>query len=672
MHGIRSSTALCGLLLAANVTYSAESTATKGPAAPVTDLTTNAPIIVTASRARSTAAEMPMNVTVITAAAMRDAGAQTVVDALEKLGGLYFRHNSDNPGQAEISMRGFGENSFGRVLVLVDGQPLNTPDMFMLDWLRIPVASVERIEVLPGGQTALYGNNAVAGVINIITHQASGQPSTSVSVTIGSDDTFGGHIGHVGTIGDSVRYTADVDWRKSAGWRDNSDYDNTDVRASITKDWTDRFSTDFAAFYSENRFGMPGALTIEKFRQDPHQTQPNNELNEVQTKTWGGSFGFSGEVGTDGRLDGTFSASHRTVESDMFSWFSGGFADSSFDTYTFAPHYTLDTDLAGHRNKFLVGVDLGLTIEDYTSYNDFLRTNRYADATLRRANAGTYVQDEFWLTDKLSLKLGARGEVYRYTSHTTAADDMQVYRQSALDAALLYRPTEALRLFARAASLYRDPFLEEITGFTYGAPMNIGLKPEIGRQYEIGSSYTLEKEWTAAVSLYRLDMEDEIAVDPHTWAERNLNATRRYGADSSLSWQRKDVGLVSVSYDYVDAFYATGDDHDKQIPLVPAHVVTAHGELDLPLDLAALATGRGVSAQYLGDDDKHAGPRLPTYGTLDLGLRYRPHQLAGFELFAGVDNVFDKIYAGSGYDYGTPEYYPAAGRTWKISASYRF
>jgi len=430
-------------------------------------------------------------------------------------------------------------------------------------------------------------------------------------------------------------------------------------------------------------------------RQDPRQARSTtNALDEVQSKTWGGSLGFSGQVGTDGQLDGTFAANRRMVQSGYYK--SLIFSDATLDTWTCDPRYTLNADLAGHRNKLLLGVDFGVNTETLQSYTDPNHTNQNTQAALKRGNAGAYVQDEFWMTDKLALTLGARGELYRYTDATTDfssgapaySDNQRIYRQSALDAELLYRPTEQLRLFTRVSTLYRDPFVDELTS-TYGGPwgtpgMNLGLKPEIGRQYEIGSSVTIDKAWSAAFSLYRLDMQDEIAyglIDPstYTYGQCNLNTTRRYGADASLTWQQKDVGLVSLAYDYVDAFYAAGPDDHKELPLVPAHVVTAHGELDLPLDLAALATVRAVSAQYLGNDDSHDAPRLPTYATLDVGLRYRPHHLAGFELFAGIDNVLDSIYANSGgyyYDASTyanrASYYPAAGRTWKVTASYRF
>ncbi|MEI6211781.1 MAG: TonB-dependent receptor [bacterium] len=650
-------------------------------------VTTNAPIVVTASRANRTVEEMPANVTVITADAIRESGAQNVVSALETLGGVYFRRSSDNPAQADVSMRGFGETSYGRVLVLVDGQRLNGADMATLDWLRVPVSAVDRIEVLHGSQTALYGDLAVAGVINIITHQPSDQPATTLSATVGSDNTLAGHIGHTGSVGDA-RYTGDLDWQRSDGWRDNSDYENADIRATVSHAWTDRFRTDLAAFDTGNTYGMPGFLYRSQLAQNPRQTLTAS--NEVSTHTFGGSLGFDGLTGADDRWQGMFAASQRSVQSDYISLPS--YSDSTLTTYTFTPRYTCDTDVDGHRNSLLFGVDLGLNALQIQSYTNRTRTYQTTDATLRRSNAGVYAQDTFWLTDKLALTLGARGEIYHYRSEVanvfddTSTTYDRVYRQSALDAALLYRPTDQVRLFARASTLYHDPFLDELTGAygfvsSYGATppsgMNLDLKPELGHQYEIGASVNMFREWTAALSLYRLDMRDEIAYNPQTWANGNLPQTCRYGADTFLTWQRQNVGLISVAYNYVAASLTAGDYNDKQIPLVPAHVVTVHGELSLPLDLSALATLRGVSAQYLGEDYGHQSPRLPTYATLDLGLRYTPRQVQGLEIVVGADNVFDKIYANSGYDYGAPYfpfdvYYPAPGRTWKVTATYRF
>ena len=675
MHVSRPVAARFSLLLAVVV-----SGALTAVAAPVT---TNAPIVVTASRANRTIEELPGNVTVITADAIRESGVQNVVSALETLGGVYFRRNSDNPGLADVSMRGFGDNSHGRVLVLVDGQRLNSADMASLDWLRIPVTAVDRIEVLHGGETALYGNYAVAGVINIITHQPSDHPSTTISATVGSDNTFAGHVGHAGNVGDT-RYTADLDWRKSDGWRDNSHYENDDMRATLSRDWTQGFSTDLSAFYTYNIYGMPGTLSRSQMAQDPRQT--NNPRDEAATRTLGGSLGCDGQIDADSRLACDFSATRRAIISDTFSYFS--FTDSLLDNYAISPRYTLDSDIAGHRNHLLVGVDLGMDVLSLQSYGDLARTlpNKNTDATLRRANAGAYLQDEFELTRQLSLTLGGRHEIYRYSSEvqdvfdSTSSEGDTTYHQTAGDAALVYRPADQVKLFGRVASLYRDPFLDELTSAYYyggfGPAMAMGLQPETGRQFELGGSAALANEWTAELSAYRLDMRNEIAYNPATFMNSNLNNTRRYGTDATLIWARKGVGLVSATYNYVDARFSRGPNEGNQIPLVPPHVLTVRGELELPCDLTAMAAAHAVSGQFLGNDNANQDVKLPTYGTLDLGLRYHPHQVEGLDVLVGVDNVFDTIYANSGYSQlgwgGNPAYYPAAGRTWKVTAMYRF
>jgi len=370
------------------------------------------------------------------------------------------------------------------------------------------------------------------------------------------------------------------------------------------------------------------------------------------------------------------------IASDTFSYAS--FTDSTLDNYAFTPHYTLDSTLAGCDNRLLAGIDFGMDVLDLQSFGNLARTlpEKNTDATLRRANAGAYVQDEFSLAKELVLTLGSRQEIYRYSSNVqdvfggTSSDGNTTYHQTAGDAALVYHPTDKMRFFGRVSSIYRDPFLDELTSAYYyggyGPAMDTGLRPETGLQYELGASATLAEDLTADLSVYRLDMHDEIAYDMATYANRNLDDTRRYGADAALTWARKEIGLVSLSYNYVDATFDQGPNEGCRIPLVPAHVLTLHGELELPWDLAALATAHAVSDQFLGNDNANQSVKLPTYGTLDLGLRYHPHQIQDLDVLVGVDNVFDAIYANSGYFYGTPSYYPAAGRTWKVTAMYRF
>lgn len=139
-------------------------------AAPPDDPARMEEVVVTATRDEEEIRRIPANVSVITESDLAESGATTVVEALEKLESINIRSYSGNPSQAVVDLRGFGgDNPYGKTLILLDGRRLNRPDMASLNWLQIPVANVERIEVVRGGSSALYGDNAVGGVINIIT-----------------------------------------------------------------------------------------------------------------------------------------------------------------------------------------------------------------------------------------------------------------------------------------------------------------------------------------------------------------------------------------------------------------------------------------------------------------------------------------------------------------------
>jgi iron complex outermembrane receptor protein len=647
---------------------------------------TNAPVVVSASRAGRTAEEMPANVAVITSDAMQDAGVQSVPEALERLGGVYFRKYSGNPGQADIALRGFGENSHGRVLVLVDGQRLNNADMSSINWLNVPVGSIERIELIRGGQTALYGNYAVAGVVNILTREGSEKPFTTLSASAGTDDTYGGHVGTAGILDAATRYTADVDWQKSGGYRANSDYETIDLRAAVTEQWSERLSTTVGAFYNRNEYGMPGSLTLEEMIEDPRQT--HNPDDRVETKSYGGHLGLTGAVGADATLDLSLHASRRDTFSQTVSYLSQ--SDATLDTFSVTPRLTIPFETGSLRHRLVLGMDAAYdTMDVATEALDYaapLTTppTPTSAADLDRWALGAYFQHELSFSEKLSLILGGRYERCGYQAEienlqppNDRADESVVHSRSALDAALLFRPTPNTKLYARAATLYRYPFLDEMASYSgWGKPaVNVDLGPEKGTSLEVGGAARFACGLSVELAAYQLDMTDEIAWDGTQNA--NLDETRRRGVEATMTWARPQWGLLSASYAYVDAEFASGANQDQNVPLVPAHVVTLRGELVLPGDLALLAGLHLVSDQFMGGDIDNSAVKLDDYTTADIGLRFTPHQIAGLQILVSVDNLFDQHYANmafEGYpDWNIPDaYYPAVGRTCRLAASYRF
>jgi len=634
-------------------------------------LTVLPPIVVVGSRIGHRAEELPQSVTVITSEQIKASGASDTVQAMEKVGGVYFRKLSGNPAQSEMVMRGFSQNAHGRVLVLVDGQRLNDPDMTSPNWTRIPVASIERIEILRGGQTALYGNYAVAGVVNIITKKGD-EPLTSLSVTAGSEDTYGTHLHRSGPLGDDFRYAADLDWQKSQGWRANSAYQTYDARVRLEQDWTKRFSSTLGAFYNWNEYGMPGALTKEQMRSDPQQSLTLQD--NARQQTWGFNLGSTGETLDWGDVSLNIIGQRRLRSSEMVSWGSEGY--TAINSMALNPKYQLEHELRGHRNIFTLGADIGAEELDYrlTPLSPWVMS---ADADLKRLFGALYLRDEFFLLETLSLAFTARGEGMRTAidgvSAGTPLDGSTTDWQYALDVALLYRPAKGQKYYLRGSTLYRYPFLDEVGSYQgWGPGFNEDLQPEKGWQLEAGLSLDLFDQVTYDLNVYHLSLRDEIA-----WSgmqNENLDQTCRNGLETGLTWSLPAWGTLGLNYQLIDAEFADGANKGNEIPLVPTHVVTLNGEAKVAYGVSLLGTLRAVSSQYLGDDNGNVAERLEGYMTLDVGARYEPPFLKGFSLLCGCDNVFDTNYATAGFwGWGWGDrFYPANGRTWKLSASYQF
>jgi iron complex outermembrane receptor protein len=644
--------------------------------APATNLYEAPPVVVTATRAERAPERIPAQISVITADQLRDQGARHVVDALQSLAGVPVRSLSGNPAQAEIALRGFGENAHGRTLVLRDGQRLNTPDMAGINWLQIPVSAVSRIEVIEGPQSVLYGDHALGGVVNIVTHDASRPAGTEAGAAAGSHGTFGASLATRRPTG-RLRYSAGADWQTSDGFRRNGDYESVNLRAGADAAATETLRLALFGTYDRLENGLPGALTREQMDDDPRQTV--NPGDEATTESGNASLALQWEATADQRLMADLIVNRREAESDFVSWFS--FPRTTLDSLTLTLRHQIDSSLLARPTRLLGGIDVYLDRLDADRFTDSARTLRLLDAVVDKSSYGAYLNHETDLAERLTLSLGGRLEQARYAAEVgdaagaTVVDDSETHTVSALAASLLYRPADEVKLYASLSTLYRLPFLDEQVSY-YGFGTDTfyeALDPETGTSGEVGGAWRLAPGWLAEASLYRLDMEDEIAYNPLTGDNDNLDKTRHQGGSAALGWQRADLGSVKVRYSYTDAEFRGGVNDGCQVPLVPRHHFNLAAQARLPLDLTLLATLHVSGSQPVGGDNGNRLDTLSSYATLDLGLRYQPARLPDLSLLVGVDNVFDEAYANVAYaGFAGTGYYPAAGRTWKSALAYAF
>lgn len=630
-------------------------------------------IVVTATREARESWEVPANVTVIDAAQIRQSAALNVPDALEKLGGVQVRSIA-GPANAEVSLRGFGQNSHGRVLVLLDGRRLNAPSMANVNWLQIPVGSVERIEVLRGSSSALYGDYAVAGVINIITRKGSRAPEADVAVEMGSFGMDSESVSASGPMG-PVSVSAQAAHYESDGERDRTAYVSQGGGASLQYDISPGLTASAGASLQHVEYEIPGWLSLQEMRDDPTQSTATDDRAENDYLTL--HAGVSAESGPHRfALKAAFNT--KDMVSDVASWMS--FIDETVDTLSVLPTYSYAADVAGRKNHLLIGADYYRDTLSVDRFTDVSRTVMSGTADVTRDTLGGYVRDELNLTDSLIAAAGARVETAEFDATSESSgmpglDNTMSFDETAVEGSLIRQFANQSKVFLRAGTVYRYPFVDELIIYSGYGPDQFytDLTPEEGWNVDAGTEVGLGGGTRLGLTVFLLNMKDEIAFDYETLSNLNLDRTRHQGLEASLGVAPVDAVHVGLSYTYTDARFVSGAYDGNDIPLVPAHKASASLRVQLPGDLALDSTATYTGKSYLGGDETNLGPMLDAYTVADVYLRYAPRAVAGLEAFVGADNVFDEQYASLGYrGMGEDGYYPAPGRSFRGGVRYRF
>jgi len=656
-----------------------------------TPLVTLEEVVVTATRDTREIRKIPANITVITSEDIEKSGATSIVDVLENVAGIHFTTFSGNPSQAEIDMRGFGQNSHGRVLTLLDGRKLNRPDMASINWLQIPVNNVEKIEVVSGANSVLYGDHAVAGVVNIITKRGEGEPEVSTSGIIGEDALHDVRVGLSGSR-DSLSYAFSGEIQETNGWRERTGFSSKGAGFNIGYDLSDFLNISFGGSLNEVDYEMPGNLTKSEMQVNRKQFQPARPARFTQAHDNDDAVDnyYNLNVGLEmisfdhGNFDVNFLYGLKNLVSNMDSFPS--YRDTEIKTFGITPRYILNNTIGGHKNKLIVGLDYYNETLDLEIFTDVSRNTTSSLAEIKKNSKGYYINDEFNILDELILSAGARierakikGKEVNPITGIKSFDEEKDHHGEVVSAGLTYLIGKKSKMFAKFATLYRYPFIDEQASYQgWGNAFNKDLKAEEGKNYEMGTEFYPIENVRLAITLFRIDMEKEIAWNNATFRNENLDETRHQGLEFSGSYKFGKKATIYGNYTYQEAKFTNGIYNDKDIPLVPNHKAFLGLELFFPYGFSLVPELRYTGECYLGDDKNNNGEKLASYSLVDILLRHRPaHHKYKPLAFLGVENLFNKEYSTLGYEdwledttYNT--YYPSPGRTLKAGLSLMF
>lgn len=645
--------------------------ATLGAFAETTNSVDAARIVVTATRNAAPIRSVAKNPTVITAEDIETGRYTSVPEALQKDAGVFFRNISDNPSQAAADLRGFGGDApFGRVLVLLNGRKLNRPDMATINWAQIPMQAVERIEVIRGPNSVLYGDHAVGGVINIITKEPSETPRTTLTASMASYETYEQSLTTSGKLGE-LGYVATLGHQSGDGYRDRSEYDSTSGSLRLSGNINNRVSAYAEVSAVKETHQLPGSLSSAQLQQNRQQAINQNDAAREQY--------IHLQTGIEAlltdelifNLDGGISK--KDLEADMASWFS--YYNYKIDTYTLSPKLTLLTPVFDLENELVFGIDLSKETLDTQKYFDSARTIMATDTDVERNVIAGYIADTLHLTDSLLLSGGLRLEKHKLDARHTGAPSFNQNTSATEEAwqtALTWLPTDTLKVFGGIAKTYRYPFFDEQISYSgWGTDgFNTSLNPETGINCEIGVEYMPASNLVLQATVFRTDMENEIAWDWGLNQNVNLDETTHRGVELSAAYTH-DRFALDIFYTWLQSEFTAGANKGNEIPWVPQNQLDLNLALFLT-DALTLDTHMSyIGSMFQSGDNANTGDNKQSgYTLVDLLLQYDlPTEKVEATVFAGIDNVF-----GTEYNYlvSWGGYYPAPERTFKAGLSITF
>lgn len=633
-------------------------------------------VVVTSSRFNENSSIQTANLKVITKDEIKNSPALSIPDVLRMQAGLNITSLYGNQGiDASVDSRGFGDSATSNTLILLDGQRLNGVDSGSIQWTSIPLESIERIEIISGGGSVLYGDRAAGGVINIITDK-SGKSAASVTASIGSYG-YKSLDGFVAGATDKLYFNTFVHTADDNGWRDNTHSNQWAIsgRAGYYFNAVDAF-VDYAVYRSAN--GLPGSINSATYNNKPSSARTPLDSQAKE--------GFRIRPGVSVKLSDTVELatelSYTQGEQHFDNVSFGGTTDRDLDTYSFTPRVRWSHGLGALNSVTVAGYDYyhGDIAADYHG--------GYANSKTKERSNAFYLQNTTALSSAFDINAGLRSqqthqqasqEAYAPSGYAALSGDA-TRRKTVYDFGLTYHETN-WSAYAKLGSSFRFANTDELFGYNAitSQPIFTGkiIKPQTSHNQEIGVSFK-QNNIDGKIALYHSNIHDEIGYDSAQGINTNFDPTRRRGIEAELSWEMLTNLRARLSYAYTDAEFMSGIYSGKNIPSVAKNSANAQLLWDTNQYGNYVAQVNYVGERYTSGDFANTLNKLPSYTTLDLRANWN---IKPVTISLSALNVTDKKYSpyalyaydpATGYTQQDYFYFPANARAFYLSARYDF
>jgi outer membrane receptor protein involved in Fe transport len=677
-------------------------------------------VSVTATRAEREVLNTPGNVTVIDREQIERSGLSNVPELLRRQAGVFVSNTTSSPDGYGMELRGFdnGSGSGSGTLVLVDGRRINEPDSTNVDWSRLRLDDVERIEILRGPASAAWGDNAMGGVVQIFTRRGEGDTQATLKNRAGSYGKYGGSFYTGGSQG-PVAASLFAEGLDSDNYRDRAEFWSAQVQGNVRLSLGEKLSMDVGGGYLEDERNRPGTLSEAEIATLGRRAADPDTVGDALKRE---RFHVDSLIEWTPRKDMLFTLRPYYQERDddgQITVVTGVpptylvprpvqfITDTKTETLGINPQGQIDHSWGWGKNRLIFGADIlrddirvgDISVDTTDGTNPFAPGDKKSE---RRIYAG-YVQEELELAKRVTLSAGLR-----FDSTKLAGRDLLDGRRFSTDNDFWSPKIAGVWRFHSDASVYlsyakgfRLPNIDEAFGF-FG--FNEGLEPERSDNYEIGVKLRHE-QIHFDLALYHLDVKDEILfnheIDVDGFARGrsvNIDRVRHRGIEVSTrifpwSWfmsffpERLEAFFpgdwleIYGSYTYEDneirrdAFtLGSGEIRPslvgKRLPITPENRGNFGVNARLPYWVELGFEGKFTDSRYRANDLLNEFRKLPSFEVYDARVAFRPKigEHVRFDLAFRANNLFNTKYTENGgertFQRGEFGFYPSPRRNY--------
>lgn len=642
-------------------------------------------IVVSATKTREKRKDISNSVVLIEKKEIEDSAAETLGELLANHPGLDTRTYGNYGGAAqEIKIRGMSADG---TQVFINGINVNSISLGTADIAKIPLDSIERIEVVKGAGSLLYGSGASGGIINVFTKKPDKeQMELTVKGSYGNQETYDVSVQHGMSLGENTGYYLTLGQNGTDGFRVNSDLLQRDASLHLFYDKGDTFNLSIYGDYVYRDYGSPGVVP-------PAGTA--DYFNGAGVKIYNDEAASLLNRYEEDDAHVAVKAGGKVTEKLSYSLLADySYSKSYYYDRTYSNNKTWVTNQVNGIEGNLVfhpvdGTELlvGGEYEDYDNENEMLWIDDLGDdipgtgsASAHEVNSKAAFAE---LQHRFNKYLKVNGGV-RYEDNSIFGD------QDIVRYGLVVNATDNTAIKFNRGSHFKAPTMNDLfwpdDGFTKG---NTDLLPETGWHTDV----TLEQEFAdnvfVTVGYFHWDVNDKIAwaEDPdqptlwgYYWVPTNLNKYDAEGIEVSAVIGSYDGARLALSYTYTDAKEEVEGADVRAARYVPEHLF--RGDLSYShssgFTIAPTVTYTGKRPYYAGSNTS-ADPTeyLNDYWLVDLKISQKLND--NWTVSAQGNNLFDEsyeTYLASFFDRNTftstLSPYPGAGRSFVFSVAYTY